>query len=44
MYGWQDGVVWLIVAAAVYYLWRKLGPGPRSSTTQVIPLKSVVRR
>ena len=44
MYSWQDVVVWLIVAGALVYLWRKLGPGPRPKKTQFIPLKNVKRR
>ena len=44
MYSWQDVAVWLIVALALAYLWRQLGPGPRPKKTQFIPLKNVKRR
>ena len=44
MHSWQDVAVWLIVAAALVYLWRKLGPGPRPSKTQFVPLEHVKRR
>ncbi len=43
MYSWQDVAVWLIVAVALAYLWRQLGPGPPTKT-QFIPLKNVKRR
>jgi hypothetical protein len=43
VYSWQDVVVWLVVAGAVAYLWRTLGPTPRGKTTQVIRLSSIKR-
>ncbi len=44
VYSWQDFAVWLIVAIALVYLWRKLGPGPRPKKTQFIPLEDLKRR
>jgi hypothetical protein len=44
MYSWQDAAVWIVVAAALAYLWRKLGPAPRSAPAQLIRLQDVKRR
>jgi hypothetical protein len=41
---WQDAGVAIVVAGAVYYLWRKLFKPARRRPASFVPLSSLKRR